>query len=269
MAVLSVGAVSAQAPAPVAVAAPVAAGEMPAPELPAFCLAFSVAVDPADLSAANAGAEAAAVVARRLKATATLASSFVRSGPGRGFAAGTARIADRDTVVRLATAAAAFGIYGVDDSGAPPAAADLRSLPMAGEPGTILIVATPPLFTGADIVAAAAARDPASRQPMVRITFDPGSARRFADATRTLVGQRLAIVFDGQVMSAPRIMEPILGGQAAITGLADFRAAGEMAVFLQSGFIPAPVELLAELPPADCIETAPDAVGPPAQPAPN
>ena len=48
--------------------------------------------------------------------------------------------------------------------------------------------------------------------------FDAAGKKQFADATREYVGRRFAIVFDGKVISAPFIREPVLGGEGEIEG---------------------------------------------------
>ncbi|HVU32007.1 MAG TPA: protein translocase subunit SecD [Opitutaceae bacterium] len=52
----------------------------------------------------------------------------------------------------------------------------------------------------------------------VELQFDKTGAKQFADVTTANVGRLLAIVLDGKLSSAPRINEPITGGNAQITG---------------------------------------------------
>lgn len=54
--------------------------------------------------------------------------------------------------------------------------------------------------------------------PEISITFTESGKARFAQVTREHIGERLAIVVDGQVYSAPKIMSEIAGGKAIITG---------------------------------------------------
>ena len=48
--------------------------------------------------------------------------------------------------------------------------------------------------------------------PVVSIRFDIAGARQFGDVTRNNVNRRFAIILDEEVISAPVINEPILGG---------------------------------------------------------
>ncbi|MBZ0167519.1 MAG: protein translocase subunit SecD, partial [Candidatus Omnitrophica bacterium] len=75
-------------------------------------------------------------------------------------------------------------------------------------------------------------------QPIVSLSFDTVGAKKFADITRKNVGRRLAIVMDGQVLSAPVINEPILGGQGQISGNFSFEDASILALSLRSGALP-------------------------------
>lgn len=52
----------------------------------------------------------------------------------------------------------------------------------------------------------------------VLLTFNNSGQDRWADLTRRTVGKEVAVVLDNQVVSAPRINEPINDGRAAISG---------------------------------------------------
>ncbi len=100
----------------------------------------------------------------------------------------------------------------------------------------------PPLLTGADLADARAVFDQFGR-PMVSLTFTPEGAKKFEEATRAHVGERLAIVLDGRVYTAPVIRQAITGGQAVIEGLASLEEASEIALVLRSGSLPVPLEV--------------------------
>ncbi len=53
----------------------------------------------------------------------------------------------------------------------------------------------------------------------VDLTLNPRQRREFARVTRAEVGHELAIVVDGQLLSAPTVMDPITSGEFQITGL--------------------------------------------------
>ncbi len=83
-------------------------------------------------------------------------------------------------------------------------------------------------------------------RPVVSFSFDTAGARRFGDVTRDNVGNVLAIVLDGQVVSAPVIRSPILGGQGIIEGGFTVETANDLALLLRAGALPAPLTVLEE-----------------------
>ncbi len=58
-------------------------------------------------------------------------------------------------------------------------------------------------LTGKYIKRAAPNRDPISNQPVIDFQFDSVGAEKFANLTENHMGERLAIVLDGQLYSAP------------------------------------------------------------------
>ncbi len=83
-------------------------------------------------------------------------------------------------------------------------------------------------------------------RPAVAFTFKSSGAKKFARATRENVGRRLAIVLDGNVISAPSINTPITGGQGIITGNFTVQTANDLALLLRSGALPAPLTVVEE-----------------------
>jgi preprotein translocase subunit SecD len=68
--------------------------------------------------------------------------------------------------------------------------------------------------------------------------------RIFARLTQENVGRALAIVLDDAIFSAPVIQEPILGGEARITGSFTPEEARDLAIVLREGALPAPVGVI-------------------------
>jgi preprotein translocase subunit SecD len=54
--------------------------------------------------------------------------------------------------------------------------------------------------------------------PQIEIVFTKAGTERFAQTTEHITGKLLGILVDGQLISAPRVMEKISGGKAVITG---------------------------------------------------
>ncbi len=99
-------------------------------------------------------------------------------------------------------------------------------------------------ITGGMIAHAQQGFDPQTSQPVVQFRLDSAGTLRFAEATRENVGNRFAIVFDGKVITAPRVESPILGGQGEITGDFTVESASDLALLLRSGELPAPLMIV-------------------------
>ena len=100
-----------------------------------------------------------------------------------------------------------------------------------------------PILNGSQVVDAQVAFDQ-SNQPIINFTLNSSGARIFGDFTGKSVGKRLAVVLDGKVYSAPNIRERIGGGSGQISGGFTTIEAGNVAIALRSGALPAGVELL-------------------------
>lgn len=83
-------------------------------------------------------------------------------------------------------------------------------------------------------------------QPIVSFRFDASGGRRFGELTAENVGNRLAIVLDREVVSAPRIQTAILGGSGIITGRFTVQQVNDLALVLRAGALPAPLTVLEE-----------------------
>jgi preprotein translocase subunit SecD len=81
---------------------------------------------------------------------------------------------------------------------------------------------------------------------VVNFRFNSSGARRFAEATQQNVGKPFAIVLDNQVVSAPVIREPILGGSGQISGSFTVQQANDLAILLRAGALPAPLTIVEE-----------------------
>jgi preprotein translocase subunit SecD len=102
------------------------------------------------------------------------------------------------------------------------------------------------LLTGNNLTDARVAIDNQYNNPYVSMEFDKKGARIFERITDDNVGQRLAIVLDDRVASAPQIREKISGGRAQITGSFTMNEARDLAIVLRAGALPAPVKILEE-----------------------
>ncbi len=84
-------------------------------------------------------------------------------------------------------------------------------------------------------------------QPYVSLDLTGRGTTVFGEITAENVGQRLAVVLDGIVRSAPKIQEKIMGGKAQITGDFTYEEASDLAIILRVGALPAPVSIIQNL----------------------
>lgn len=121
-------------------------------------------------------------------------------------------------------------------------------LPYPGNPGGIPLIAVKrqAIITGDMLSDARQEFAPETNAPQVAITFDSQGGRRFAQATKENVGRPFAIVIDNQVISAPNINEPILGGRASISGGFTVDSANQLAIALRSGKLAVDLKVVEE-----------------------
>lgn len=100
-----------------------------------------------------------------------------------------------------------------------------------------------PILNGSQVIDAQVSFDQAN-QPIINFTLNASGSRIFGDFTSKSVGKRLAVVLDGKVYSAPNIRERIGGGSGQISGGFTVIEAGNVAIALRSGALPASVDLL-------------------------
>jgi len=137
------------------------------------------------------------------------------------------------------------------DETVPPDAALQGRIPPDDEllqevSGQKIVIKKQILVSGGDLSDAQTSFDQRSSEPVVSFKFNSSGARKFAQATTENVGQRFAIVLDNQVISAPVIREPIIGGQGQISGSFTVQSASDLAILLRAGALPAPLTVIEE-----------------------
>ncbi len=101
-------------------------------------------------------------------------------------------------------------------------------------------------LSGDRLDSAASGFDPGTGRPMVTFDFDRQGGAAFAEITAANIGQRFAVVLDGEVLTAPVIQQAIPGGQGQITGDFTVEEAQTLAVLLTSGALPASLDVIEE-----------------------
>ncbi len=113
-----------------------------------------------------------------------------------------------------------------------------------GSEGESFVISRKPVVGGENLIDAQASFQ--DGMPVVSFKFNSLGGKKFGEATSDNVGERLAIVLDNEVISAPVINGPIIGGSGIISGNFTVKSANDLALLLRSGALPAPLEVLEE-----------------------
>ena len=128
--------------------------------------------------------------------------------------------------------------------GRPPAGSSV--LYSMDDPPVPYLIENRVIVSGENLVDAQATFDQRTSEPVVSFRFDAKGAQRFGQATQQNVGKLFAIILDNQVISAPQIREPILGGTGQISGSFTAQSANDLAVLLRAGALPADLTIVEE-----------------------
>jgi preprotein translocase subunit SecD len=127
---------------------------------------------------------------------------------------------------------------------APPEAELLRGSQRDG--GQPYLIEKRVVVSGEDLTDAQPGFDQRTTEPIVTFRFNSKGAQSFGRATQENVGRPFAIVLDNEVISAPVIREPIIGGSGQISGNFTVEQANDLAILLRAGALPAPLTIIEE-----------------------
>ena len=117
---------------------------------------------------------------------------------------------------------------------------------LISENGEELNVSKRIIMSGENLIDAQPNINNQNNEPTVSFTLDRLGAQKFGRATTDNVGKRLAIVLDGEIVSAPSINEAITSGNGMISGNFSFQEATDLALLLRSGALPTPLTVVEE-----------------------
>lgn len=124
----------------------------------------------------------------------------------------------------------------IDIPGVSDANAILEEL---GKPGSLVFsdMQGNTILTGNDVASAeaGAVNQNGMNEYVVALTFTPEGTEKFAEATSRMVGQQIAIIYDGELVSAPTVQEAITGGECTIDGMTDYEEATNLASTIRIG----------------------------------
>lgn len=114
-------------------------------------------------------------------------------------------------------------------------------------PGLAQILGAIPIKTtlgGSDLQKSSMTFDQKTGKPEVQLKFSGVGAKKFADITKRNVGKPVAIVLDQEIISAPIVNEPILTGDAVISGSFTQEEAKNLSTKLNAGALPLSLTIL-------------------------
>jgi len=114
-----------------------------------------------------------------------------------------------------------------------------------GGEGGFYVLARTPIITGRDLKNARASRSSDTGGWETNFTLSAEAGKRFGRFTEQHINDRMAIVLDGRVISAPSINGRI-EDQGVIQGVGVEQAASDLALVLKSGSLPAGLKYLQE-----------------------
>ena len=102
------------------------------------------------------------------------------------------------------------------------------------------------IISGENLIDASPSMNSQTNETVVTFNLDRVGTKKFAKATSSGVGKKLAIILDNKIISAPTVSEAIIGGSGQITGNFTFQSATDLALLLRSGALPAPLNIIEE-----------------------
>ncbi len=101
-------------------------------------------------------------------------------------------------------------------------------------------------LTGDQLEDASATRDPQTNLAQVLFELNRRGGRDFQRLTSAHIGDPIAIVLDGEVVSAPVVRDRIGANGSIDLGTADMSEAVDLALVLRAGALPAPLQIMEE-----------------------
>jgi preprotein translocase subunit SecD len=187
--------------------------------------------------------QASEVIRRRIDALGTTEPNIQRQGSDR-ILVQVPGLQDPTKLKEILGTTAQLEFRMVAEAGA--AASDVEQLPSQDAGGAPIPVEKRVIVQGEDLTDAQPGFDQRTGEPIVNFRFTVRGGQRFGQATTENVGRALAIVLDKKVISAPRILQPITGGQGQISGRFTVEQANNLAILLRAGALPAPFTIVEE-----------------------
>ncbi|EKE25546.1 MAG: SecD/SecF/SecDF export membrane protein:SecD export membrane protein [uncultured bacterium] len=83
-------------------------------------------------------------------------------------------------------------------------------------------------------------------EPQISLQFDAEGTKLFSELTKANLGKSIAILLDGEIISAPTVQSEITNGEAVITGKFTLPEAKDLVQKLNTGALPVPLTLVSQ-----------------------
>ena len=198
-----------------------------------------------DARVAAAGEQSLEILQRRINGTGLAEPTLQRVGRDR-ILLQLPGVQDLSRVTEILKKTAKLSFHmvrDIDPSRVPPPGVTIRE---GSRPGEGYAVDDRALITGERLSDAKPGFDAVTGEPVVTFTFDAAGARVFAALTKENVGRPFAVVLDGDVLTAPVIEQPIIGGSGQIKGNFTAESASDLAALLRAGALPVTLTIIEE-----------------------
>lgn len=198
-----------------------------------------------DARVAAAGEQSLEILQRRINGTGLAEPTLQRVGRDR-ILLQLPGVQDLSRVTEILKKTAKLSFHmvrDIDPSRVPPPGVTIRE---GSRPGERYAVDDRALITGERLSDAKPGFDAVTGEPVVTFTFDAAGARAFAAITKENVGRPFAVVLDGDVLTAPVIEQPIIGGSGQIKGNFTAESASDLAALLRAGALPVTLTIIEE-----------------------
>jgi preprotein translocase subunit SecD len=193
------------------------------------------------------------VVAKRIDPDGTKEVTVIRQGASR-ILVQVPGLQDPEGLIALLGKTAKLEFKLVDLTADPaqvalgnaPPGSQILAYPDNPSGGKTIAVLRRVMVSGDQLIDASQGYNQQDNSPIVNIRFDGQGGRKFARTTQENTGKPFAIILDNIVISAPNINEPILGGQAQISGNFTVDSANQLAIALRSGKLPVALKAVEE-----------------------
>jgi SecD/SecF fusion protein len=182
------------------------------------------------------------VLRRRVDALGTTEPNIQRQGTDR-ILVEVPGLQDTSKLKEILGTTAKLEFRLVSDAGADPSEVDF--LDQTESPGK-LPVEKQVMVQGEDLTNAQPGFDSRTQEPIVNFRFNSRGGQKFGEVTSANIGHRFAIVLDGKVISAPRILSAITGGAGQISGNFSVESANNLSILLRAGALPAKLTIVEE-----------------------